>query len=315
MSNEQDRMLQKKWGIFNHFLFDEPGDHPKVRESTRDGQIWDERVQKLDTERIARTVHETGAGYYCITVMQGRRFMLAPNAAFDRIAGTKPGEACAQRDVIADLARDLGRYDIDLYLYFTGDGPYADEAIGRRFGFTEPRGQVTAGFVEKWAQVLQEYAVRYGDRVKGWWIDGCYAQWFGYTDELLERYDQAVKAGNPRALTAYNVYGVQPELRKGYRGESFTAGEFNEFSYIPDSRFLDGAQAHILAPLGLPAVPGTGGWRQPGCQISAAGLRSYIQAVNAAGGVVTVDIAISPDGSFDREQIDTLRQMNLSFNS
>ncbi len=27
----------------------------------------------------------------------------------------------------------------------------------------------------KYASVLEEYAMRYGENVKGWWIDGCYA--------------------------------------------------------------------------------------------------------------------------------------------
>ena len=40
-------------------------------------------------------------------------------------------------------------------------------------------------FIEKWASVLEEYAVRYGDKVKGWWIDGCY-DYFGYTVFYLD---------------------------------------------------------------------------------------------------------------------------------
>ena len=76
---------------------------------------------------MPRNLHEMGAGYYVITTMQGRKFMIAPNKTFDRIAGTKTGEACAARDLVQDLYQALSRYGIDLYLYFTGDGPYKDE--------------------------------------------------------------------------------------------------------------------------------------------------------------------------------------------
>jgi len=43
---------------------------------------------------------EAGAGYVIFTVMQVSRFMIAPNAAFDRISGYPPGEACAARDLV-----------------------------------------------------------------------------------------------------------------------------------------------------------------------------------------------------------------------
>ena len=40
--------------------------------------------------------------------MQGSRFMLGPNAAYDEIAGTQPGAACSRRDLVAELIDALG---------------------------------------------------------------------------------------------------------------------------------------------------------------------------------------------------------------
>ena len=139
--------------------------------------------------------------------------MIAPNATYDAIADTKPGEACSERDLILDLYEALKKYDIDLCLYYTGDGPYKDVEIGRKFGFAEPRGTVTMDFVQKWSSVLEEYAVRYGDKIKAWWLDGMYADYFGYTQELMEPYYQAIKMGNPNALVAFNN-GVYPEISR-----------------------------------------------------------------------------------------------------
>ena len=305
MMNGQDRLYSKKWGVFTHYLYATPSAPNRISGETD----WNKRVDSVDVEKIARTLHEVGAGYYFITVMQGRKYMLGPNAAFDRIGGTKPGEACSNRDLIMELALALEKYDIDLYLYFTGDGPYKDEEVGRRFGFTAPRKNISMEFVQNWAEVLKEYAVRYGSHVKGWWIDGCYGEQFGYTQELLQLYHDAIKAGNPDAVSAFNN-GVKPTLEKWFHGEEFTAGEYIDFTVLPESRFIDGAQAHTLIPLGVdPTGNLWGGWCETGMRRSAEHIIDYVKKFNAAGGVVTLDVKIWGDGSFDPEQVAFLKQL------
>ena len=304
MEHLTDRLLARRWGVFNHFLYGNPGSEMPQGKDIAD---WNEQVESFDVERVARDLHEIGAGWYFITVMQGRKYMIAPNATFDRIAGTKPGEACAGRDLIADLAEALSQYDIDLYLYYTGDGPYKDVEIGRKFGFAEPRGHVTMDFVRNWAAVLEEYAIRYGDKVKGWWLDGMYGDFFHYTNELMEPYYRAIKKGNPNALTAFNN-GVFKKCLKWYEHEEMTGGEFNDFVYVPEKRFVDGAQAFILAPLGISADGSEWGrWRRPGCSVTHAYMKDYVERVNKAGGVVTVDIYVGPDGSWDPAQKELLK--------
>ena len=239
--------------------------------------------------------------------MQGSRHMLAPNAAYDRIAGTKPGEACPRRDLIADLADALAPYDIDLFLYFTGDGPYLDPDIGPRFGLGNPRGHVTETFVENWASVLREYAVRYGSKVKGWWIDGCYRKLLGYTDDLMQPYYDACKAGNPSALVALND-GIKPDFQKNFRSEDFICGEFNDFEALPPSRLIGGAQAHILAPLGCGRSDSPySRWRSRGARRSGECMLDYIRKANNAGMPVTVDLFVDHEGNWDEAQTEALR--------
>jgi hypothetical protein len=83
-------------------------------------------------------------------------------------------EQCIQRK---GSLREWKAYDIDLMLYYTGDGPCRDSAdiANRAFGFTTPRFDYERGewigkrepdfipesFVDKWTAVLREYAVRY----------------------------------------------------------------------------------------------------------------------------------------------------------
>lgn len=303
----QDRFLSRRFGVFNHFLYGNPSDGVEQLRSQRPLD-WNKCVDGFDVEDMARRLHEVGAGYYCITLMQGSKYMLAPNATYDKIAGTQPGEACARRDLVMELADALAVYDIDLYLYYTGDGPHLDEVIGPRFGYGEPRGQVTMDFVRNWAAVLREYAVRYGDKVKGWWIDGCYREYFGYTDELLAPYYDACKAGNPNCLVSLNN-GLQG-FAKNYIREDFVCGEFNDFVDLPTSRFSDGAQTHILAPLGRGVEDNEWTrWRSRGARRDGAYMLDYVRRANAAGMPVTIDVYVGHDGSWDPEQQAVLREI------
>ncbi|MBQ8893340.1 MAG: alpha-L-fucosidase [Clostridia bacterium] len=310
--DQKDRFYHQKWGVFNHFLATIQN-NPLLPNSYGKKTDWDTLVNEFDTELVAETLHRMGAGYYVITVMQGSQYMLAPNATFDRIAGTKPGEACSNRDLILDLYQSLSKYGIDLFLYFTGDGPYLDHPAGDRFGFVEPRkAGVPRPFVEKWASVLEEYALRYGTKIKGWWIDGCYKSSFKYTDELLELYYKACKKGNPDALVALNN-GVHADgIAAGYAYEDFLCGERNDFDFIPAGRFYGNAQAHILAPLGTvennTTIPPQfrNGWGCFGLRRRKEYLADYLQKVHQAGGVLTFDIGVYRDGRFDPEQVETL---------
>ncbi len=308
MAHLADRMLEKKFGIFNHFLYGDPGEGGEVGLVDYD---WNARVAELDVQYIADQLHKMGAGYYVITLMQGKKYMIAPNATFDAIAGTKPGEACAQRDLVLDLYDALQPYGIDLYLYFTADGPYQDPQAGPKFGFVPPRKDVSDEFIAKWAAVLEEYAVRYGDKVKGWWIDGCFDH-MGYTPEKLTPYYDAIKKGNPAAITTFNNGVKEDGAKKWYTHEEIVAGEFNEFEWMPTERFVDGAQVHILAPLGFSASGKPWErWCRPGCSYTHEQMRDYIRRFNAAGGAVTVDIRINRDGTFDPAQVAVMTMDDL----
>ncbi len=298
-----DRFHDSKWGVLTHYLSFVQNKAGDLHNQGVGETSWNECVDGIDVERLAETVASTGASYLFFTMEQGTRYIIAPNAAFDRIGGLRAGEGPSRRDLVLDLYDALSRRGIDLYLYFTGSGPADDPELGPIFGFSCGEGEVvTRPFVEKWAEVLEEYSRRYGDKVKGWWIDGCYREMFGFTDELLDLLYDAAKAGNPDAIVALNE-GVDIRYRKTYSREEFTCGEFDHPTGIPEGRFVDGAQAHILVPLGAT-------WGLPGLQRSGEYLRHFTKCVNLMGGVVTYDAAIYRDGSLDPEQVDALRMIN-----
>ncbi|MBQ8551916.1 MAG: alpha-L-fucosidase [Clostridia bacterium] len=306
-----ERFASKKFGIYNHFLFGQPG-APAYGDMSREEETreWKRRTEAFDPEMIAYELNKIGAGYYFITLMQGFRFMLAPNSTFDRLCGFVPGEACSERDIVAEFIPALDKYGIDLCLYFTGDGPYRDIGCNSSMGCIHENGKINPWFIQNWASVLEEYAVRYGDKIKAWWIDGCYDEkiWkgAGYTDELLSPYYDAVKKGNPNALVAVNN-GVKSELYKWYSKSELTSGEQTSFTHLPPSKNVDGALSHFLIPFG--SGEACGGWCQRGARISRELLRRYISHVNEIGGVVTVDIFIDDEGRLDGEQLELLADL------
>lgn len=302
-----DRLHSKKWGIFHHYLYNIQND-PLFSNNQNAGQTdWQSCTEALNIQRLAKTLHEIGAGYYFITVMQGRKYMIAENSSYRSIVGDEIADEClSRRDLIEELYQELHQYDIDLYLYFTGDGPYKDEAIGTLFGFTEPRQNITMDFVQKWSEVLKDYAVRYGGKIKGWWLDGMYHQAFGYSPELMHPYYRAIKEGNPEGIVAFND-GVKPYCYRHYPQEEFTSGEQVDLSVIPKARFQDGAQTHILLPIGSESRDIGATWAGGGLHYTKEQLCDYAEKVILAGGVVTFDCKLNRDGSFDDAQVEVLR--------
>lgn len=302
-----DRLHSSRWGVFIHYLSAVQNNPAHPSNMNVGATDWNECVDDLDVVRLAKKLHECGAHFLFFTVMQGSKYLIAPNSAYDEITGMKPGEACSTRDLISDLYDALTPYGIDLYLYTTGDGPHSDPVCGPKMGYVD--GRVSASFVKNWATVMKEYALRYGDKIKGWWFDGCYRSAFGYTDELLEIYYNAVKEGNPNAVVAFNN-GVAEYYKKNYRKEDYVCGEFNFFDVVPRSRFIDGAQAFLLAPLGR----GDGKsdcthWACPGIRYSGEYMRDFVSRCNENGGVVAIDVGMKRNGDLYPEQFSVLKQI------
>lgn len=160
-----DWLVARKYGVFVHYLYGLQNNPEHVASLGRHTS-WDECVREFEVERFATRMQEAGAGYVIFTMMQRSRFLIAPNATFDRLTGYMPGEACATRDLVEDLYQALSKRGIDLMLYWTGDGPCDDPKAATALGWPGD-GRVTEEFVRNWASVVREYGLRYKDKVKG----------------------------------------------------------------------------------------------------------------------------------------------------
>ncbi len=315
ISAARERLSKKRWGVFHHYLWNR-----KMYPGNPEFEDWSAVIDRFDTERLAKTLHEIGAGYYFITLIHGTEYMITPNPTYESICGVPPHTLCPKRDLVADLYDSLSKYDIDLYLYcnaYTPLFPAIPETIGDGFA-PERRWHChadpaingmpytpTMDFAERWAAAIGDTAARYGDKVKGWWLDSCY-DFVGYKHETLAPIYKAIKAGNPNALTAFNN-GVKDGIVKWYPDEEFICGEMNEFGFVPQTRLIDGAQSHLLIPLGYQPDGHPAGWCTKTAKIGHNELAAYLRELEAVGCPLSIDVFVYPDGSFEPSQLEILR--------
>lgn len=325
MENRQ-WLKEKGWGIFVHYL-DSLQNNPEAHNNQGVGKTsWDECVKALDVKRLAQEAASTGAGYLVFTLMQQTQHLCAPNPVYDSFTGYQPGEACATRDLIEELYQALKEQGVDLFLYFTGDGPFRDEKAFRGLGGEYGKQAVTEAMVNNWSKVLEWYSRAYGDKIKGWWIDGTYPpigyEWNGPYMKLLA---DAARAGNAQTLVSENYWGCLVEVYEEKDGiiygefrkkvpepaevDDYSAGELVQFGDLPDGRDFGGKVWQILSFLGKPKDPRMvyDGWGKPGSKYTGDWLRDYVKAVREKGGVVTIDVCLHRDGHIDSKQLEVLR--------
>ena len=307
-----------EYGFFFHFLNTGGTSLAPEASSPRNSAspaAWNRTVDSFDVERLAAQMHELKAGYVFLTVGQNSGYYCSPNAAYDRITGNS-GEAstCSKRDLVADFADALAEYGIPLLAYTTTLAPAFDfNAVEKfksippwncnanchnynevkRFAGTDPR---LREFQEMWSAVHAEWAARWGRKVRGWWVDGCYfaPRMYAFPDPPNGRsFAAALRAGNPDALVAFNPGVVYPP-RAVDSCQDYLAGEINEPEYgILNGPLIGGMQYHVLSYAGKTwgKLPLRGDAR-----FYAAATRNIVDN----GGVMTWDLPFTPDGIADK---------------
>lgn len=332
----KEYMRSKRWGVFNHYLPWPKQGTPRAEAAKQ----WNDTVDSFDTEKLAKTLHEMGAGYYFITLMHGAEYMPVPNKAYEKITKMPESTLCSKRDLVLDLYESLKKYDIDLCLYYNALSPFnnsysadcRENIFGKKVEVTQIgtfQNVDAKEFAAKWSEPIRELSLRYGDKIKMWWLDSCY-DYAGYTEELLRTYYDAFKAGNPDVLVGYNngelidmgpmseevkaildrfenvplIKRPSKTIIKRCSFEELTCGENNDFDYLPDRGDFDGALTHLLIPIGADENGNT--WGCPGTKHSNEFFKDYVKKVNSVGGIITFDIGVKPDGSFYDEQVEAL---------
>jgi hypothetical protein len=290
-NRDTDFMADAGFGIFVHYLEGIQNGNNSRRDLNQ-GKItsWDQCVHDMDVDRFAGIAEEVGAGYVIFTLQQQFRFMCAPNSLYDFYTGYKPGEACSTRDIVSDLYEALKKKDIKLMLYSTGEGPALDEKAVRGLPWT---GHVDEPFMSRWYGCMKEYSDKYGSRISGWWIDGCYPGW-GNGSGNLGFYSAHLKSGNPDAVVAFNA-GVR-KIDRYVTADDYTCGERTDLDDPCDGRWINGCQWHCLTYLGKD-------WAYSDTKYTDKQLIDYVRSVKAKKGAITLDIGLYRDGSVSAVQI------------
>ncbi len=314
-----DWFHQAQWGVMTHYLGAPPSSSGGAELTA---EMWNKQVDAFDVTGLADQVASTGAKYLLLTIGQNSGHFCAPNATYDKLVRISPSK-CSRRDLVTDVAEALKARKVRLLVYLPSGAPAADVEARKRLGWRwgaagqwqlpgEPVGGRLAEFQRNWEAVIREWSLRWGRRVSGWWIDGCYFadQMYRFTDEPnFASFAAALRAGNPDAIVAFNP-GVRIPVTAYTKFEDYAAGEVT-LDQLPraaatcSGRWLEceGAkvQFHILTYLGTSWCRG----ERP--QWPDDKVIGCTKQVADKGGVVTFDVPIHTSGLIPQPFVEQLR--------
>jgi len=307
--NKAAWLKEAKWGVMIHY-------QPEAL--AKDNQMdpidiykWNELIDNFDCEKLAKQLSDAGAGYLIMTVRHVPPFFMSPNATYDQYTGQVPSR-CSKRDLIEDLSDALNEYGIKLIAYIAVHAPGQNEAELKGFGL-ERHDYYKSGPFERepeallrWQEVIREYSMRWGDKVAGWWFDGCYRPNTNYRYPDIPNFASftaAARAGNPNSIVSYNP-GRFPRIMSITPYEDYTAGEINDLDRIKWAYgyegMIDGKQMHILSYLGKI-------WGQGDPRFTDEKVIEYSKDINKVGGAITWDVPPLPDGTISDDFVKQLQ--------
>ncbi len=309
-------MYEAQWGVFCHYL---SGIALKNHQETPENWNW--VVDHFDVEALAEQLDFVKARYFVITLGQNSGYYCSPNAAYDRMVGNEPSK-CSNRDLVADLADALIPRGIKLLVYLPAGAPDRDPKAmaalewtpGKYPIWSHPEGGPDDGdprldaFQQKWEEIIREWSTRWGDKVLGWWFDGCYypiAMYDHPEPPNFASFAAAARAGNPDSIVAFNPGVFDPVITLSSE-EDYTAGEINEPEKLMcPGRWLNGAQFHMLSYLGPK-------WAGSPPRFSPQQVIEITRGILSKGGVVTWEVPIRTSGIIPPDFMEQLHALGRS---
>jgi hypothetical protein len=295
------------WGVMTHYLADWQA---RVNKLDMTVDLWNKMIDGFAVEEMAKRLEQVGAGHYQLSIGQNSGYYLSPNSVYDKIAGIAPSK-CSKRDLVADFYEPLRRRDIKLMVYLPSGAPAGDKAACAALEWMNGP-YANRNFQRKWEQVIAEWSRAWGEKVVGWWFDGCY-----YPNSMYRSTDApnfasfaaAARAGNANSAVAFNP-GVIYRLISVSLDEDFTAGEIDKPDQVTvrrnaDGR-IDGTQLHMLSFLG--ETWGVGAPRFTTDQVVA-----FTKKIRDVGGSVTWDVPVAMDGTIADAFLEQLAALGKAF--
>ena len=278
-----------KYGLMVHWM---PGVTPRSGQA----KSLPDAVRDFNVDAFADMVKQSGATYLIFTAVHGTQWFPGPSKVHERVL---PGRS-VDRDLIGDLANAMDNRGIKLILYYHhGVGDYE---WSKASGFFR---KDKSNFFKNEYDILAEVGNRYGKKIAGWWFDD------RYPDQPFEKLYEATKIGNPDRIVAWNSW-IMPkstEFQDYYAGEAGFTVKVPEASYFKKGGPAEGLQPHFLIFADDP-------WAHTAKDAEIVPplykddeLISYVKAVNALGGPVTINIGVYQDGTASQATIKQLKKL------
>jgi hypothetical protein len=305
------QMPRYSWGVMTHYLADWQARVHKL-DMTQGMNVaqWNQMIDGFDVDGMAKRLEQVGAGHYQLSIGQNSGYYLSPNPVYDKIVGIDPGK-CSHRDLVADFYEPLRKRDIKLMVYLPSGAPGQDSAARTALEWINGP-YPNKNFQRKWEQVIAEWSQRWGNKVAGWWFDGCYfpnSMYRSTTAPNFASFAAAARTGNPNSAVAFNP-GVIYRILSISPDEDYTAGEIDKPELASVHRgtdgVMDGTQIHMLSFLGT-----TWGMGTP--RFSTDEVIAHTKKIRDAGGSVTWDVPVELDGTITQPFLDQLGALGKAF--
>ena len=295
------------WGVMTHYLADWQA---RINKLEMNLDQWNRMVDGFDVEGMAKRLEQVGAGHYQLSIGQNSGYYLSPNAVYDKIVGITPSK-CSKRDLVADFYEPLHKRDIKLMVYLPSGAPAGDKTACAALEWTNGP-YPNRNFQRKWGQVIAEWSTVWGEKVVGWWFDGCYfpnSMYRSVNPPNFASFAAAARAGNAQSAVAFNP-GVIYRLISVSPDEDYTAGEIDKPDQVAVRRSadgrIDGTQLHMLSFLGET-------WGMGAPRFSADQVIGFTRKIRDVGGSVTWDVPVAMDGSIADGFMEQLTALGKAF--
>jgi hypothetical protein len=313
-----------RWGLMFHYI-DSPASSAVV--STTSSKDWNARVDSFDVAAFVEQVKESGAGHIIFTLGQNSGHFCAPNPVYDELTGIAESRL-SHRDLVDEIASALSP-EVKVIAYMPSHAPaHHREAVralkcmppwdcgawGLQHFWTdkESADERVSEFQRHWEDILRYWGLKWGEKILGWWIDGCYYHeqlYGGETEPNFKTFAQALRAGNPERILAFNSGTDKPFVRLTQE-QDYTAGEVSNAFPVPNKwqslkEQADGQLLHLLSYLGS-------WWGEGNPRFNDQFAGGYTRQFIESGGMITWDVPIERDGHINSAFRQQLKRMHLS---
>lgn len=272
---------------------------------------WNRRINSFDVDTFVSQVRETGAGHLIFTLGQNSGHFCAPNPVYDELTGLTESRL-SRRDLIDEIATALAP-EVKVIAYMPSHAPATHIevvralkcmpswdcgawGIKRFWSDAECADERLTEFQQHWQDILRYWGLKWREKVSGWWLDGCYYHdklYAGDTEPNFKTFAQALRAGNPSRILAFNCGTDKPFARLSPE-QDYTAGEVsvslpvhNKWKSLQEQ--AEGQQLHLLTYLGH-------WWGEGSPRFDEHFVSSYTRLIVQSGGMITWDVPISLQG-------------------